>query len=68
MNIKRQSIVLLALACITNIIAANVAIQRLTLVGNRIVEFIPVGFDQIKTPSLILKDEPAAIGTIPAEN
>jgi alpha-glucosidase len=65
MNIKRQSIVLLALACIANITTANIAIQRSTLVGDRIVEFIPVGFDKSKTPSLILNKEPTAIGNIP---
>ncbi len=66
MNIKKISIILLALVCIASVTTANVAIQRSALVGDRIVEFIPVGFDQSKTPSLILKDEPASIGTIPA--
>jgi alpha-glucosidase len=47
--------------------AANVPLASSWLVGDRIVEFIPQGFDRNKTPSLILKEEPAAIGSVPAE-
>jgi len=65
MNIKKLSISIFAVLCIVNVDAANVAIQRSTLVGDRIVEFIPVGFDQSKTPSLILKQEPVSIGNVP---
>ncbi len=66
MNIRKLSLSILALLCIAGIDAANVAIQRSTLVGDRIVEFIPVGFDQSKTPSLILKEEPTSVGNVPA--
>lgn len=64
MNIKKLSISIFAVLCIVNVDAANVAIQRSTLVGDRIVEFIPVGFDQSKTPSLILKQEPTSVGNV----
>ncbi len=47
--------------------ARDVGIEKTSLVGKSIVEFIPSGFDQSKTPSLILKGEPAAIGSIPAD-
>ena len=60
MNIRKLSLSVLAFFCIANIFAANVAIQHSTLVADRIVEFIPVGFDQSKTSSLILKKEPVS--------
>lgn len=47
--------------------ARDVSIEKASLVGKGIVEFIPTGFDQSKTPSLILKGEPMVIGTIPAD-
>jgi alpha-glucosidase len=47
--------------------AGPVAIRQSAKVGDGIVEFIPEGFDPAKTPSLILKDEPVALGTIPAD-
>jgi len=46
--------------------AQEVALQKTSLVGNRIVEFIPKGFDQNKTPSLILTSEPKSKGKVPA--
>lgn len=67
MNKRILSIALFTLLGMANTITSNVAIQRSALVGDRIVEFIPVGFDQSKTPSLILKTEPTVIGTIPAD-
>jgi len=47
--------------------AKPVSIGKSNLVGKGIVEFIPVGFDQTKTPSLILKEEPVSIGNVPGE-
>lgn len=47
--------------------AQEVPILKKTLVGNRIVEFIPKGFDKEKTPSLILKTEPKAKGKVPLD-
>ncbi len=67
MNFKNLLFVLIAFLCITSIHAEKISIQKTTLVGDRIVEFIPVGFDQNKTPSLILKEEPTAKGTVPAD-
>lgn len=58
----------LAIAFIFSILVCNakiVPVERTALVGNGIVEFIPKSFDQTKTPSLILKEEPKAIGNIP---
>jgi len=44
----------------------KVPLLKTTLVGNRIVEFIPQGFDSNKTPSLILSSTPKPKGTVPA--
>jgi alpha-glucosidase len=46
--------------------AQNIPIQRSGLVGNSIAAFIPAGFDQAKTPSLMLKGTPAIHGAVPA--
>lgn len=43
----------------------TIEIQNQTLVGERIVEFVPKGFDKTKTPSLILKKEPTSKGEVP---
>ena len=51
-------IVALCSVGILNAHAENVAIAKSSLVGDGIVEFVPQGFDQTKTPSLILKEEP----------
>ena len=53
-------IVALCSVGILNAHAENVAIAKSSLVGDGIVEFVPQGFDQTKTPSLILKEEPTA--------
>ena len=45
--------------------AGNLPVATTNLVGEGIVEFIPQGFDQTKTPSLILKEEPKSIGAMP---
>lgn len=66
MNIRKITLLLFTVFCIAGIRAADVTIQRSTLVGNGIVEFIPTGFDKNKTPSLILKEEPKSIGNVPA--
>jgi len=44
-----------------------VPVERSSLVGKGIVEFIPKGFDPIKTPSLILKEDPGRIGEVPSD-
>jgi alpha-glucosidase len=46
--------------------AQHVAISRSGLVGSKIAEFIPAGFDPLKTPSLILQKEPSIKGPIPS--
>ena len=51
MNIRKITLLLITVFCIAGIRAADVTIQRSTLVGNGIVEFIPTGFDKNKTPS-----------------
>lgn len=65
MNVKNLVSLFIVFLCITNLSAEKVTIKKTTLVGDRIVEFIPTGFDQSKTPSLILKEEPAAKGAVP---
>ncbi len=67
MKLKSLLSIFIAISCIVNILAEKISIQKTTLVGDRIVEFIPAGFDQSKTPSLILKEEPTAKGTVPAD-
>jgi len=47
--------------------AQQVPIQKTSLVGDRIVEFIPKGFDKNKTPSLILESEAVSKGKAPAD-
>ena len=42
--------------------AGNIKTEKVTLVGNGIVEFIPVGYDVSCTPSLILSHEPEKKG------
>ena len=42
--------------------AGNIKTEKVTLVGNGIVEFIPVGYDVSRTPSLILSHEPEKKG------
>ncbi len=51
---------------IINTWAGNVPIAHRFAVGKRIVEFVPSGFDRTKTPSLILKGEPASVGKVPS--
>ncbi len=58
-------ILALAIFCFLDINAKNIPIQKSSLVGKKIVEFIPTGFDQSKTPSLILQKEPVSIGSTP---
>lgn len=45
----------------------NLPAVKASLVGDGIVEFVPEGYDPAKTPSLILKEEPVAIGVMPAD-
>lgn len=47
--------------------AGDVKTEKVTLVGERIVEFIPEKYDVARTPSLILSNEPVKQGEIPAD-
>ncbi|WP_069659056.1 TIM-barrel domain-containing protein [Arcticibacter eurypsychrophilus] len=64
MNIKNL-IFFTAILYVTDISANEVPVQKATSVGERIVQFIPEGFDQSQTPSLILKAEPKSKGEAP---
>lgn len=46
--------------------AGNVKIEKVTLVGKQIVEFVPEGYDTSLTPSLMLVLEPQKIGEVPS--
>lgn len=65
MKLKNSILIFFLFITVLHIKAVNVPIEKSALVGTGIVEFIPVGFDQQKTPSLILKEEPASIGNVP---
>lgn len=52
---------------ITQSNSQEVAVQKASLVGNKIVEFVPSGFDKSKTPSLILTAEPSPKGKVPSD-
>ena len=67
MNLNKLLIGALCAAGVLGARAENVAIAQSSLVGENIVEFIPQGFDQTKTPSLILKEEPTTQGATPAD-
>lgn len=54
------------LSCTLRLSAQIVPIEQSNIVGNGIAQFIPKGFDKTKTPSLILKEEPVPIATLPA--
>lgn len=45
--------------------AGDVKTEKVTLVGTRIVEFVPEGYDASRTPSLMLVREPKKIGEVP---
>ncbi|WP_207534441.1 TIM-barrel domain-containing protein [Desertivirga arenae] len=64
MNLNRLTF-FTALLLSSTVFAKEVPVQKVALVGDRIVEFIPAGFDKSKTPSLILKAEPISKGTVP---
>ncbi|WP_374165261.1 TIM-barrel domain-containing protein [Arcticibacter sp. MXS-1] len=65
MNLKKLIFFAAALYSAT-LYAQVVPIQKAALVGDRIVEFIPEGYDKNKTPSLILKEEPKRTGPAPS--
>ncbi len=65
MKLKNSILIFFLFITVLHIKAVNVPIEKSTLVGTGIVEFIPTGFDQLKTPSLILKEEPVSIGNVP---
>ena len=46
-------------------LAGDVKTEKVTLVGKRIVEFVPEGYDAYRTPSLMLVREPEKIGEVP---
>lgn len=46
-------------------LAGDVKTEKVTLVGKRIVEFVPEGYDASRTPSLMLVREPEKIGEVP---
>ncbi len=46
-------------------LAGDVKTEKVTLVGKRIVEFVPEGYDASQTPSLMLVREPEKIGEVP---
>ena len=68
MKMKRMTALAWTFASVFAVSAGNVTIQSTTVVGDGIVEYVPTGFDQEKTPSLILKEEPVATGNpLPAD-
>ena len=64
---KRVSLLQMAVFFFTAQVAwaGNIKTEKVTLVGNGIVEFIPVGYDVSCTPSLILSHEPEKKGEVP---
>ena len=66
MDLKKIILIIFSI-CVFNIQAENVSVATTALVGDRIVEFIPQGFDITKTPSLILKEEPTSKGSVPSD-
>ncbi len=66
-SIKHLILSILFVSSALSLYTQTIPIKQSNLVGNGIVEFIPEGYDASKTPSLILKDEPATIGAIPAD-
>lgn len=65
MTLKNIVLPILALFAVAGVKAQNVSIQKKSLVGENIAEFIPAGFDKNLTPSLILEKEPTSIGSLP---
>lgn len=47
--------------------SAQLPTGKVTLVGNRIVEFVPAGYDAGKCPSLMLAAEPKQTGDVPRD-
>jgi alpha-glucosidase len=68
MKFKNNIAFMFTLACVVNAAAQkNVPIQSKTIVGDGIAMFVPEGFDKIKTPSLILENEPVSKGNIKSD-
>lgn len=67
MNFKALFALLFISVCVSQSNAQEVSLLKTALVGERIVEFVPKGFDKNKTPSLILVSEPKAIGKVPSD-
>ena len=66
MNFKTIISSILFISAGITIYAQQVPLLKKSVVGNRIVEFIPKGFDKNKTPSLILTSEPKSTGKLPS--
>lgn len=64
--LSRHLLIFVGLLSCASGLAKPVPVQRSGMVGNAIAEFIPAGFDPVKTPSLILQKEPVMKGTLPA--
>lgn len=58
-------VTLLATICTNRSFAAKVPISKSGIVGKGIAVFIPLGYDQQKTPSLMLKQERAISAAVP---
>ncbi|REG94758.1 TIM-barrel domain-containing protein [Flavobacterium aquicola] len=67
MNLKNIFSIFFISVCITGSAAQEIPLLKTSLVGNRIVEFVPKGFDKNKTPSLILVSPPNSKGKIPSD-
>ena len=60
MNFKTTIFSIFFISAGITIYAQQVPLQKKAAVGDRIVEFVPKGFDKNKTPSLILASEPCS--------
>jgi alpha-glucosidase len=65
-RIHRSHFVVFLLLICSAVQAQNVRIQKSGLVGKSIVAFTPVGFDPVKTPSIILQREFSITAPLPA--
>lgn len=67
MKFKNSIALFITLISVVNAVGQKtVSIQSKTIVGDKIVMFVPSGFDKSKTPSLILENEPVSKGTMPS--
>ena len=66
MSFKKSFFSIVLIAAFLTAQGRSIPVEHSRLVKDRIVEFIPEGFDQSKTPSLILEEEPVSIGNVPS--